>query len=282
MRLRLAVSVSVATLVVAAASAVAAAPPTVLVIGDSVATGMYWHDDAIAVMQQGLGVYWDIAICRAIDGTSCPFDGARPPTLIQAVEARGTVPPTVVVEVGYNDPADTFAAEVDHAMSVLTTAGATHVLWLTMRESRAQYPTLNALLEQATARWPQLEVVDWNAASESHPSWFQTDDIHLTAEGGLAMAHLTHAAVMQVVDPLRVRTTPLRLQAGRAYTMKLRAQGGTPPYWWRVASGHPPRGFHLLANGTLVMTGKTHAPATFMLAVTDGDDAIANLQVLER
>ena len=62
MRLRLAVSVSVATLVVAAASAVAAAPPTVLVIGDSVATGMYWHDDAIAVMQQGLGVYWDIAI----------------------------------------------------------------------------------------------------------------------------------------------------------------------------------------------------------------------------
>ena len=64
--------------------------------------------------------------------------------------------------------------------------------------------------------------------------------------------------------------------------MKLRAQGGTPPYWWRVASGHPPRGFHLLANGTLVMTGKTHAPATFTLAVTDGDDAIANLQVLER
>ena len=96
------------------------------------------------------------------------------------------------------------------------------------------------------------------------------------------MAHLTHAAVMHVVDPLRVRASPLRLQAGRAYTMKLRAQGGTPPYWWRVASGHPPRGFHLLANGTLVMTGKTHAPATFMLAVTDGDDAIANLQVLER
>src|SRR4051794_16627240 len=135
MPLRLGVSLGVATLVVAAASAVAATPPTVLVIGDSVATGMYWYDDAIAIMQQNLGVYWDVAICRTIDGTSCPFDGERPPTLIQVVEARGTVPATVVVVVGYNDPADVFATEVDHAMSVLTAAGATHVLWLTMRES---------------------------------------------------------------------------------------------------------------------------------------------------
>jgi lysophospholipase L1-like esterase len=282
MRVRLVVSVCLATLVVAAASAGAETSPTVLIIGDSVATGMYWHDNAIAVVQQQLGVYWDVAICRTIDGTSCPFDGERAPTLIQAVQARGAVPSTVVVEVGYNDPAGTFAAEVDHAMSTLTAAGATHVLWLKMRESRPPYPTLNALLEQATARWPQLELVDWNAASESHPSWFQTDDVHLTAEGGLAMAHLTHAAVMHVVDPLRVRASPLRLRAGRAYTMKLQAQGGTPPYWWRVASGRPPRGFHLLANGTLVVTGKTHTQATFVVAVTDGDDAIANLQVLER
>src|SRR3954471_3651888 len=116
MHLRLAGSLGVATLVVAVASAVAATPPTVLLIGDSVATGMYWHDDAIAVMQERLGVYWDVAICRTIDGMSCPFDGERVPTLMQVVAARGTVPPTVVVEVGYNDPADTFATEVDTAM----------------------------------------------------------------------------------------------------------------------------------------------------------------------
>jgi hypothetical protein len=281
MRLRLAVFVCAATIVVAAATAGAAAPPLVLVIGDSVATGMFWHDDAIAVMQENLGVYWDVAICRAVDGTSCPFDGERAPTLIQAVEARGTVPPTVVVVAGYNDPAETFAIDVDHAMSVLTAAGATHVLWLTMRESHVPYPTLNALLDQATVRWPQLEVVDWNAASESHPSWFQTDDIHLTPEGGLAMAHLAHAAVMQVVDPLRVRSTPLQLRAGRSYTMKLHAQGGAPPYRWRVAAGRPPRGFHLLANGTLVTKAATHVQATVMLAVTDADGTTTNLQVLE-
>lgn len=278
--MRLVVSVFLATLVVAAASAVAATPPTVLVIGDSVATGMYWHDDAIAVMQNKLGVYWDVAICRTIDGTSCPFDGERAPTLMQVVAMRGTVPPVVVVEVGYNDPADTFATEVDHAMSALTSAGAAHVLWLTMRESRVPYPTLNTLLEKATARWPQLELVDWNDASAEHPSWFQTDDVHLTPEGGVAMAHLAHAAVMQVVDPLRVRATPLRLQIGRAYATKLRAQGGTPPYRWRVASGRPPRGFHLLTDGTLVTTA-ARAPAALMLVVTDADGTTAKLQVLE-
>jgi lysophospholipase L1-like esterase len=282
MRVRLVVSIGLAVLAVASASAGAAAPPSVLVIGDSVATGMYWHDDAIAVMQENLGVYWDVAVCRTIDGTSCPFDGERAPTLVQAVAARGTVPPIVVVEVGYNDPAGTFAAEVDKAMSALTAAGATHVLWLTMRESRAPYPTLNALLDKAAARWPQLELVDWNAVSESHPSWFQTDDVHLTAEGGIAMAHLAHGAVMQVLDPLRVSSTPLRLKARRAYAMRLRAEGGTPPYRWRVASGRPPRGFHLLANGTLVMTGASPAQATLTLAVTDADGTAAKLQVLER
>ena len=280
--MRLVVSVGLAVLAVASASAGAAAPPSVLVIGDSVATGMYWHDDAIAVMQENLGVYWDVAVCRTIDGTSCPFDGERAPTLVQAVAARGTVPPTVVVEVGYNDPAGTFAAEVDKAMSALTAAGATHVLWLTMRESRAPYPTLNALLDKAAARWSQLELVDWNAVSESHPSWFQTDDVHLTAEGGIAMAHLAHGAVMQLLDPLRVSSTPLRLKARRAYAMRLRAEGGTPPYRWRVASGRPPRGFHLLANGTLVMTGASRAQATLTLAVTDADGTAAKLQVLER
>ena len=75
------------------------------------------------------------------------------------------------------------------------------------------------------------------------------------------MAHLAHAAVMQIVDPLRVRATPLRLQAGRSYVMRLHAQGGTPPYRWRVAGGRPPRGFHLLTNGTLITApAPTHKP----------------------
>ncbi len=96
------------------------------------------------------------------------------------------------------------------------------------------------------------------------------------------MAHLAHAAVMQIVNPLRVRSTPLRLRLGRSYTVKLHAQGGTPPYRWRVVSGRPPRGFHLLANGTLVTAPAVSTQATLTLSVTDSEGTTANLQVLER
>jgi hypothetical protein len=280
MRVRVVGSVCLAILVVTAASAAAAPPPQVLVIGDSVATGMFWHHDAISVMQKGLGVSWEVAVCRTIGGTSCPFDGARPPTLLQVVAARQGVPPTVVVVVGYNDPAPTFSSEVDAAMSALTAAGAKNVIWLTLRESRAPYPTFNTVLEEAQERWPRLVLVDWNAASRRHPSWFQNDYVHLTRLGGLAMAHLAHGAVMRIFDPLHVIATPLWLQKSRPQTMRLQAAGGTPPYSWHVAAGRPPRGFHLLADGTL--TTEAGRDASVLVTVTDADGSTANMRVLDR
>jgi len=281
MRAWLAVFVCLAALSAAAVSAHATTtPPSVLVIGDSVATGMFWHDDAIAVMQKNLGVHWEVAVCRTIGGMSCPFDGERPPTLLQVVAALGVVPPTVVVVVGYNDPTPTFPSEVDAAMSALSAAGARNVIWLTLREARAPYRLFNAVLAQAQERWPQLVLVDWNAASESHPTWFQNDDVHLTRLGGLAMAHLAHGAVVRIFNPLHVPATPLWLPPGRPHAMRLRAAGGTPPYRWRVAAGRPPPGFHLLANGTL--TTEAGRRASVLVEVTDADGSTADMQVLER
>jgi len=280
MRVRAVGLVCLAMLVVSLASAEAATPPSVLVIGDSVATGMLWNRDAIAVMQKGLDVSWDVAVCRTIGGTSCPFDGTRAPTLLQAVASRRVVPPTVVVVVGYNDPAPTFSSEVDAAMSALSAAGAKNVIWLTLRESRPPYPTLNPLLEEAQERWPQLVLVDWNAASQSNPSWFQNDFVHLTRLGGLAMAHLAHGAVVRIFDPLHVLETPLWMEKSRPHTMHLQAAGGTPPYSWRVAGGRPPPGFHLLADGTL--TTDAGKAASVLVTVTDADGSTANMRVLDR
>jgi hypothetical protein len=269
-----------AALVVAVASAGAAKQPAVLVIGDSVATGMFWHDSAIAVMQKNLAVTWDVAVCRTVGGTSCPFEGARPPTLLEVVAVRRTVPPTVVVVVGYNDPASTFAGEVDAAMSALTAAGANNVIWLTLRESRAPYPLFNTILAEAQERWPQLVLVDWNAASESHLSWFQNDYVHLTATGGVAMAHLAHGAVMRIFNPLHVLTTDLWVQHSRPHRLRLHAAGGTPPYRWHLEGGRPLPGFHLRADGALrIDAGHT---GSVLVTVTDADGSSANMRVLER
>src|SRR5947199_5962484 len=91
-------------------SAVAGSQPAgkVMILGDSVATGMSWHNDAIAVMQRNLDVDWQIAICRRLTGQSCWSDGVQPPTAVDLVSSLPSVPPYVVLVMGYNDDADTF------------------------------------------------------------------------------------------------------------------------------------------------------------------------------
>jgi hypothetical protein len=279
MRAWLAVFASLATCIVVPAASAATAAPEVLVIGDSVATGMYWHDDAIAIVQKDLGVQWDVAVCRTIGGVSCPFDGARPPTLLQAVAARGIVPPTVVVVAGYNDPENGFVSDVDDAMTALVAAGAKNVLWLTLRTATPEYAAFDVDLAQEEARWPELVLVDWDGVSAGHPTWFQNDFVHLTRVGGLAMAHLVHGAVMQIFDPLHLRPLPLWLHAGRHYRLRLHAEGGTPPYRWHLAPGQRPDGLHVAPNGTLTTNGAPRrGPVT--VVVTDADGSTASLPVL--
>jgi hypothetical protein len=122
--------------------------------------------------------------------------------------------------------------------------------------------------------------VDWNAASENQLSWFQNDFVHLTRTGGLAMAHLAHGAVMQIFDPLHVRTADLWVQGNRPRVVRLRAGGGTPPYRWHVEAGRPVPGFHLRPDGTL--TTAAGRPESVLLTVTDADGSSATMRVLAR
>jgi hypothetical protein len=251
----------------------------VLIIGDSIATGMLWHPAAVTVMERHLSVEWQVAVCRTLIRPSCPFEGERPPALVDLVATMGRVPPVVVVEMGYNDPERTFAASVDAAMSSLLAAGAKHVLWLTLRAARDPYSPLDALLEQAVSRWPQLELIDWDRAASGQYGWFQSDGVHLTELGGVAMAHLVHAAVMVQVDPLQIDRPP-RFQPGHDYNdVRLHAVGGTPPYVWSVASGRPPRGFHLLADGRVDARLPTSADADFEITARDADGVTAEARL---
>jgi hypothetical protein len=274
------VVLTVAPAALAGPSRLDAHPPApVLIVGDSIATGMLWHPSAVQVMQQNLAVDWQVAVCRTITGVSCPFEGNRPPTLVDLVSSLGHVPPIVVVELGYNDPEETFASSIDAAMSSLLSAGARHVLWLTLRETRDPYPALNLQLEQAASRWPQLELVDWGRATENEPSWFQGDGVHLDEQGGIRMARMIHGAVAAIVDPLRITAAPVDLRPGRSYKLRLRAAGGTPPYKWAVAGGRPPRGFHLLASGKLEADLPRQVRGVLEVAVHDGASASAAIRI---
>jgi hypothetical protein len=256
---------------VAATSVASPVDPKVTIIGDSVMTGVLWHRDAVAVIQQGLRVDWQVAVCRRLEGVSCPFEGVQVPTVVELVQSLGPeIAPTVIVEMGYNDFEQTFAQSVEDTVRALLDAGVKRILWVNLREVRHPYVDMNGVLEAAAHRYSQLTIVDWNRYSRSHPEWFQNDGEHLVAAGGVAMARFVHAALMKALAPVAV--APRRLpvaHAGRTYTATLVATGGTMPYRWVIAAGSLPQGLGLTKHGRLLGVPRQPAHASVVVRATD-------------
>ena len=256
----------------------ASSVPDVTIIGDSVMTGVLWHADAVAIVQQDLQVRWEVAVCRTLTGTSCPFDGERPATLVQVVGADGVgLGKTVVVECGYNDLGGTFAEDVEESIDALLGAGVEKILWVNFHEAAPELAAMNRVLVAAAARHPEVTLLDWNGYSQGHNDWFQTDLIHLTAGGGVGLATLVHAAVWTALAPPLVAVSqPLPpAQVGRPYSAQVRVTGGRPPYTWRAVSGPLPRGLHLRPDGRIDGTPLRAGRVEFLLRATDSDDVSA-------
>jgi hypothetical protein len=96
----------------------------------------------------------------------------------------------VVLDLGYNDASDptVFGGRIDDAMAAL--AGVKRVIWLNQHEWGPGRARMNAVLAAAGSRYPNLDVVDWNAEVSAHPDEVYADSIHLTPSGQLAMAAL--------------------------------------------------------------------------------------------
>ncbi|MGK0276023.1 MAG: SpoIID/LytB domain protein [Ilumatobacter sp.] len=96
----------------------------------------------------------------------------------------------VVVELGYNDRASTFADDVAAMMTALTGRGVKQIAWVNLAEIRTNsngltYRPHNDVLAAAENQWPNLTILDWNAASSdpgSRARWF-SDGVHLTSTG---------------------------------------------------------------------------------------------------
>jgi hypothetical protein len=182
----------------------------------------------------------------------------------------------VVVSVGYNDPATTFADGVEQALTALEKAGAQRVLWLTLTEERQSYADMNDVLRAAVAKHPELTIVDWQMYSRSHPDWFQDDGLHLGYGGAVGMATLIHK---KLVDAGVVQATAARLaiataklpaaRVGKPYLVRLRATGGTKPVRWSRLTGSLPAGLRLLLDGRVTGTPKTAGTKTAIVRATD-------------
>jgi len=188
------------TLAGLAATAPAAPTPTsrprVTVIGDSVVTSVMYTQQARALLGQNVDLRFLAAVCRRLVQPSCWYKGTRPETALQLIQDSGpSLGDTVVVESGYNEYVDQYPSDVDTIMRALDAAGVQTVLWLTLREQRPSYATMNTEIRTAAGRWPNLVVVDWNAASRNRP-WFTDDGLHLEYDGAMGMARLLRKYVV--------------------------------------------------------------------------------------
>ena len=270
----------VALAVLPAAAARRQAPPApahVTFIGDSIGDAIIQDPGAQRILGKGVDLDLEVAICRRVSRDSCPYNGVRPPNVVELTEKMGSrIGPTVVVEVGYNDPEDEYAEGIEDALQAFRKAGVKRVLWLTLRAARHPYVNMNADIAAAAARHPEMTIVDWNLYSRSHPDWFQDDGIHLSGVGPQAMAELSHKALVKLgVAPRPVRVATKKLPAavrGKRYLVRLRAGGGRAPFTWTLRRGPLPSGLRLRPTGWIVGRPTSRA-GSFAVGVRVADSA---------
>ena len=126
-------------------------------ISDSALAAVQANPEPLAILGQGFDLQLDVGVCRRLTGTSCPDGSNTVPTVIDLVHSLGSaIGPTVVVEVGYDDFADTFPASVEEVVTALLAVGTAHILWVNMSERRPQYAPMNQVLAAAAGRHPEL------------------------------------------------------------------------------------------------------------------------------
>ena len=217
---------------------------------------MAYDPTAKRTLSRGVDLKVELAACRRLGDLSCPYDGARPPNVIDRANELGTnLGPVVVVVVGYNDYEANYAENIDDAMAVFRKAGVQRVLWATLRAGRQSYVDMNDMILAAAKKYPEITVLDWDGLARNQPDWLQPDGIHLTPEGAEGMATMIETALIQLgVAPKAPAPVARRLLAiasrtlpaareGRRYAVTLKAVGGNAPTAGRAPRGASRRGF---------------------------------------
>ncbi len=149
----------------------------VYAIGDSVMLG------AVSELRAALGN----ADIDAVEGRQVSQGLA----IIQSRRAAGRMDSVVVIHLGTNG---TFSARQFTAlMGVL--ADVPRVVVVNDKVPRAWESVNNAVISSGAKQYPNVVLLDWNAASANHPEYFWKDGIHLRPAGAQAYASLIAAAV---------------------------------------------------------------------------------------
>jgi hypothetical protein len=227
------------------ADGVTSSGPRVTMFGDSVAESLDYVPEARQALGEGLDLRLELAPCRRLVPAGCAYQGARPSSVLDIVKSSSLAQlgNIVVVDVGYNDPADNYETDMAQVAEALVRLGVGHVLWVTMREQNADYRQINDAIRTNARRWPELQVVDWDAASRGK-DWFNADGLHLNPAGALGLATLLRPYVLAACGSACRAANPPKTQA--PHNVRRPVLQGVPAVGHRLTcrqgswSGSPP------------------------------------------
>ena len=248
---------------VGASHAGAAVPRRLFIIGDSVSLGA-----KATVVGEAPAHGWDVTVDAKVGRTT--VEGA---SILASM--HGAFPAVVVVALGNNDgqiPAQ-FAQRIDSVIGNL--AGVRHVIWYTMSPFASWVPAANAVLQNATARWPNLRLTDWATVSEHTSGAFYGVGPHLRPPGAQAWADVLFATLATldggtpVVESFGGSRSSVSLGTAVSVAPSAMAAARTGGrFWFATPDGHVQPGRGTPSYGSLVSPPR--APIVGMSATPSG------------
>lgn len=165
----------------------------VTIFSDSSGASLNWDSTARRIIRQGNRVRLELHPCGRLTQPGC-LTSNPPPSVLATVRKLGrAIGRNVVVFVGYNDDPATYRQGLPIVVKALWKRGVQHMIWLTLRAVNKQYVDTNHAIYAEQQMWgPTMTVLDWNHYSGSHPSWYESDGIHMTGTGAIAFATYLH------------------------------------------------------------------------------------------
>lgn len=160
---------------------------SMLFVGDSVGESIAVEFAAV-VSPAYPGINYQALANRCMVGASCVAASVGQPDALSIINSLTPeqIPRIAIVQLGYNDDPNSFQSDVDQVVNALNARGVQRIVFINLstRRGSRNYPLSNAVLTSAAQTYPNVSVLDWNAASgaATQSRWFR-DDVHLTITG---------------------------------------------------------------------------------------------------
>jgi peptidoglycan/LPS O-acetylase OafA/YrhL len=143
----------------------------VTLIGDSIMQG------AAPMIEDVLdeNIYIDAARKRRMEDV---------PDLVETLAREGHLGSTVIIHLGSNRPFD--AAIFDEVMESLLGYPVKRIIFINVHRPIGWEYYANKQFADGVARWPQAELLDWDAIAHTRQEWFIEDQTHLSYAGSKA------------------------------------------------------------------------------------------------